>query len=389
MASGVDGRFGRAGRIRRRSGREDHALERLLARPCCARQACRVRMTYTPIPTARYGNLASNPSTSARAGARASTSPTIPRPPRAEGWGFCPIRAFERDAHNFPGPGGRRNSPRSRRLRQEASGRCARRQFPHRSHQCRRSRSRARGRPPGALRRDEPFTRGSSSNYSARRSSSAAVTQAAFSKIAQFSFVRMERSRVAARLQPGFGRDQLHRASDARPSAGAGRGRWGNRLVGDIGYSILPAAGGGAAVTVSGANSIVTSLATLARAAAPAPASTAPVDPLSPSPDPLAPAPRPRSRRANTFSYNCADARTPSEEGGVRKPRSLQHSIGTMAAHYKPGLGQCRQPHGRPTLRRTRDRFLAYRERCPSDACIADAYRGRIREIDDIVRASR
>jgi hypothetical protein len=36
-------------------------------------------------------------------------------------------------------------------------------------------------------------------------------------------------------------------------------------------------------------------------------------------------------------------------------------------------------------LERTRGRFLAYRERCGSDACIADAYRGRIREIRDIM----
>ncbi len=36
------------------------------------------------------------------------------------------------------------------------------------------------------------------------------------------------------------------------------------------------------------------------------------------------------------------------------------------------------------TLRETRDRFLAYRERCRSEACIAEAYEGRIREIEDI-----
>ena len=40
-------------------------------------------------------------------------------------------------------------------------------------------------------------------------------------------------------------------------------------------------------------------------------------------------------------------------------------------------------------LRRTRDRFLAFRERCPTETCMADAYRGRIREISDISRAGR
>jgi uncharacterized protein len=36
-------------------------------------------------------------------------------------------------------------------------------------------------------------------------------------------------------------------------------------------------------------------------------------------------------------------------------------------------------------LERTRGRFLAFRDRCGSDRCIADAYRGRITEIRDIV----
>jgi uncharacterized protein len=56
-----------------------------------------------------------------------------------------------------------------------------------------------------------------------------------------------------------------------------------------------------------------------------------------------------------------------------------------MAAHYSSALAGA-DPRAASELRRTRDRFLAYRERCDSDACIADAYRGRIREIDDIVR---
>jgi uncharacterized protein len=38
-------------------------------------------------------------------------------------------------------------------------------------------------------------------------------------------------------------------------------------------------------------------------------------------------------------------------------------------------------------LRRTRDRFLAYRERCGSEACVAEAYEGRMQEIRDIMNA--
>ena len=42
-------------------------------------------------------------------------------------------------------------------------------------------------------------------------------------------------------------------------------------------------------------------------------------------------------------------------------------------------------PRTRGELRRTRDRFLAYRERCRNEACIADAYEGRMQEIRDIM----
>ena len=39
----------------------------------------------------------------------------------------------------------------------------------------------------------------------------------------------------------------------------------------------------------------------------------------------------------------------------------------------------------RAQLRRSRDRFLAFRERCRSEACVAGAYQDRMREIRDIV----
>ena len=39
----------------------------------------------------------------------------------------------------------------------------------------------------------------------------------------------------------------------------------------------------------------------------------------------------------------------------------------------------------RATLTATRDSFLRFRDRCSSDACIAETYRGRIREIRDIM----
>ena len=54
-----------------------------------------------------------------------------------------------------------------------------------------------------------------------------------------------------------------------------------------------------------------------------------------------------------------------------------------MAATYIEALRDA-DPATRAMLQRSRDRFLGYRDQCPSDACIADTYRGRIREIRDI-----
>lgn len=39
----------------------------------------------------------------------------------------------------------------------------------------------------------------------------------------------------------------------------------------------------------------------------------------------------------------------------------------------------------RTQLRRTRDRFLAYRDGCGNEACVAQAYEGRMEEIRDIM----
>ena len=39
----------------------------------------------------------------------------------------------------------------------------------------------------------------------------------------------------------------------------------------------------------------------------------------------------------------------------------------------------------RRELARTRDRFLAYRDRCRDEACVAEAYDGRMEEIRDIM----
>jgi hypothetical protein len=204
--------------------------------------------------------------------------------------------------------------------------------------------------------------------------------QAVFDKVAAYSFVRMDQPILRGHNKPtGMINCTGHLTLDLPPGLAVAGGA--NRLGADIGYTIH-----GDIVTVSGADPIITPLATLARAAAPPPTEPAPADPLAPPPDPLAPAPAAQRAPAQP-SYNCAQARTRSERA-ICASSGLAALDRSMAAHYSQALAGA-DARTASQLRRTGERFIAYRERCPTDACIADAYRGRIREIDDIVRESR
>ena len=81
-------------------------------------------------------------------------------------------------------------------------------------------------------------------------------------------------------------------------------------------------------------------------------------------------------------SFNCANARTRSEIA-VCGDSGLAALDRQMAATYVDALRDA-DPAARAMLQRSRDRFLGYRDQCPSSACIAETYRGRIREIRDI-----
>jgi len=160
-------------------------------------------------------------------------------------------------------------------------------------------------------------------------------------------------------------------------------------LTADVDYTI-DASGN---VTVRNAEAITAPLATLARVeeVAPPPAETNKIAPetdqpetLGPaplSPAPLAPtAPRPLGARP---SFDCADAHSRGEIA-VCSSAGLAALDRTMAAQYRRSLAVA-SPAQRQLLQQTRDRFLAYRDRCPNNACIGDAYTGRMREIRDIM----
>ena len=82
-------------------------------------------------------------------------------------------------------------------------------------------------------------------------------------------------------------------------------------------------------------------------------------------------------------SFNCRAGRSRSEQMVCNNAR-LAARDRAMSSQFYSALTDA-SPRARRELRRTRDRFLAYRERCRDEACVAEAYEGRMREINDIM----
>ncbi len=229
--------------------------------------------------------------------------------------------------------------------------------------------------------------------------------QAAFDRLAAYSVVRMDAPMLSSHDE------DLNRvecagslALDLPPGVSVIGGR--RTLTANIGYAIQPAAdGNGDVLTLSNAEAIITPLATLARVGSTTgdplvpDASTDPdaVGTASPADDPFAPvapppsvsppvqtAPSPPPPRANASpSFNCRDARTRGEIA-VCGDAALAGLDRQMASQFSSALSGA-STQERALLQRTRSRFLSYRDSCRSDSCIADAYRGRMREIQDIM----
>jgi hypothetical protein len=83
-------------------------------------------------------------------------------------------------------------------------------------------------------------------------------------------------------------------------------------------------------------------------------------------------------------SFNCRVGRSRSEQMVCNDSR-LAAKDRAMSSLFYSALSDA-DPRQRRELRRTRDRFLAYRERCRDEACVAEAYDGRVEEIRDIMR---
>jgi uncharacterized protein YecT (DUF1311 family) len=177
---------------------------------------------------------------------------------------------------------------------------------------------------------------------------------------------------------------------DLPPGVVAEGGR--RTLSGDIIYTVRRSSGGDPMLAGLGnADAIVAALAALVRTRAPedealnemAPATDgaviAPQDGFDPA---VPPSDAPAGASAGP-SFDCAAAGTPSEIA-VCNDASLAALDRQMAALYNRSLSTA-DARQRALLVQTRDRFLAYREGCRTNSCIAGAYQGRMREISDIM----
>ena len=232
--------------------------------------------------------------------------------------------------------------------------------------------------------------------------------QAAFDELSRYAVVRMENPVMESQDRSTSAVNCSGSLSlDLPPGVGVVGGR--RTLSSDVDYTVQPAAdGSGNVVLLRNADAIIAPLATLARIgqpapAAPAPAPTSPVESNSAAPEqphaappPVQTNPQPAQRRPAPASpavptgahpsFDCAKARTKGEIA-VCSNAGLAALDRNMAAQYGQAIDHA-TPEQRALLRSTRDRFLAYRDRCPNRSCIGDAYVGRMREIRDIMEGT-
>lgn len=218
--------------------------------------------------------------------------------------------------------------------------------------------------------------------------------QAAFDRLSSYAVVRMDNPVMENEdSSTGAVHCSASLSLDLPPGVAVVGGR--RTLTSDIDYSVQRAAdGSGPVVLLQNADPIITPLATLARVAEPAQANPAvtlneaaptAAEPVEPMPTPTTPpAATPAVPQAGARpSFNCANARTRGEIAICKDP-GLAALDRQMAAQFGRAISTA-TPEQRAILQRTRSFFLGYRDRCPNNSCIGDAYVGRMREIRDIM----
>jgi uncharacterized protein YecT (DUF1311 family) len=224
--------------------------------------------------------------------------------------------------------------------------------------------------------------------------------QAAFDQLSAYATLRMENPVLESEnSESGTINCSGSLSIDLPPGIAVVGGR--RTLSTNIDYTLQSATdGSGDVVLLRNADAIVTPLATLARVAQAAPEPEPATDPLAPlgpgeeplplgdgvtivRPEPAQPGNENEPRASARPSFNCGAARTRGEIAVCSDP-ALASLDRQMAAQFGAAMSGADSSE-RALLQRTRGRFLAYRDSCRSDGCIAEAYRGRIREIRDIM----
>lgn len=111
-------------------------------------------------------------------------------------------------------------------------------------------------------------------------------------------------------------------------------------------------------------------------------AQAAPEGAPAPKSQPAARPDPPRASASASPSFNCSQARTRSERM-VCGSGALAALDRRMSSMFYSALANG-DNRTKAALRRSRDRFLAFRERCGDAACVAQSYRDRMDEITDI-----
>jgi uncharacterized protein YecT (DUF1311 family) len=226
--------------------------------------------------------------------------------------------------------------------------------------------------------------------------------EAAFDRLSSVAVVRMDNPVMESQdTSTGAVNCSGSLSLDLPPGVQVVGGR--RTLSSEVDYTVTMAAdGSGPVVLLKNADAIVTPLATIAQVvpqqggepqqapetdegtqgegnpgqAGSGQGAQAPAVPQSQQPA----APRPQTARP---SFDCASARTRGEVA-VCNEAGLAALDRQMAAQYSRAFAVA-SPEERQILRQTAQRFYAYRDRCTTNACIGDAYTGRMREIRDIM----
>ncbi|HYI43361.1 MAG TPA: hypothetical protein VD768_07045 [Sphingomicrobium sp.] len=229
--------------------------------------------------------------------------------------------------------------------------------------------------------------------------------EAAFAKLSDFSLLRID-SPVLRGVDEDLRRISCNGVAVLQLPPGVRVADGGSTLSAPLDYAVQPAADGtGNVVMLGNADAITTPLATIQRSGAQAAQPLAPpdMDPvtgpggtpvINPPPAPVAPvapappaqsepAARPQAGGSANPSFNCGNARTRGERA-VCSDAGLARLDRQMSSQFFAALNRA-DPQQRRLLQSTRSGFLAFRDRCRSDACVADTYRGRMREISDIM----